>query len=247
MLSLQIAAGPRPLVSHLRAGSPWRDDTGAICAHIYRDDKARYVQWPSMGLFAIGDRDPNVCAWADAGVAAASLQEFFNERLLPLALQTRGYEALHASAVSDGLRALVIAGVSGSGKSTLARALSTSGFQQIADDAVVIETDASPPLAHRVVSRSHTAPATESLPLGAIVILTRDAGCETPQVLRLPGPQACIRLMTHAHVFEPDENPARLVSDYSRLANQVQVSEIRFRPEIGELPALMIAARSTLL
>jgi len=54
------------------------------------------------------------------------------------ALQQRGILTLHASAVTDGQRALVFAGLSGHGKSTLAAALTGRGHRLLTDDVVAL-------------------------------------------------------------------------------------------------------------
>ena len=55
-----------------------------------------------------------------------------------MALQTAGYEVLHASAVSDTTRVHVFCGASRSGKSTIAYALNNRRFRVWADDAVAL-------------------------------------------------------------------------------------------------------------
>ncbi|HEV2235300.1 MAG TPA: hypothetical protein VGR57_01450 [Ktedonobacterales bacterium] len=54
--------------------------------------------------------------------------------LLIEALRDRGLAALHAAALADGGRAVLLPGASGSGKSTLALALLRGGFALLADD-----------------------------------------------------------------------------------------------------------------
>ena len=56
--------------------------------------------------------------------------------LLPLVLQARGTQVLHASAIVGKTGIVVLCGVSGAGKSTLAAALMQRGHTLAADDAV---------------------------------------------------------------------------------------------------------------
>ena len=167
-----------------------------------------------MGFFAIDDAEPVVRAWRAPGVEANVVRTFFHARLLPLVLLTRGCLVLHASAVSQSDRAIALTGVSGSGKSTLARTLATRGFDQIADDALVMD----------------------HVPLAAIVVLKQDvAHSGAPVMTPLSGPRACLEVMAHAHVFNPEEDVVGLVSGYSSLANHVPIYELRFRPDIRDV------------
>ncbi len=70
-----------------------------------------------------------------------SIEDTYRRGVLPLVLQLRGHEVLHASAVSTASGLLVLCGVSGTGKSTFAYGLSRRGYPLWADDAVVLDIE----------------------------------------------------------------------------------------------------------
>jgi len=75
----------------------------------------------------------------------------FYLKMVPMAaiIFQRGLVALHASAITDGNRTILIAGDSGSGKSSLAAALMVRGWSILADDLAVVSLDgAGKPVIH---------------------------------------------------------------------------------------------------
>jgi len=85
----------------------------------------------------VSPRHIGVCRRGHA--AQATLRHLVLDQALPLVLAARGCLVVHASAVTDGTRAFVIAGTAGAGKSTLAALLARTGLKVLADDGVVIE------------------------------------------------------------------------------------------------------------
>lgn len=95
-------------------------------------------------LFAFGekalfgldrDRERLACAPSEAGVA---WQRTLLTKLLPNIAMLRGYEALHASAVSSPEGAVLVLAPSGTGKTALALALAHDGWPLISDDILVL-------------------------------------------------------------------------------------------------------------
>jgi hypothetical protein len=76
------------------------------------------------------------------GVAANEVRLFLYGSVMGAVLQQRGILTLHASAVTDGERAILFAGTSGRGKSTLAAAFLDGGYRLLSDDVVAIRVDA---------------------------------------------------------------------------------------------------------
>ena len=68
-----------------------------------------------------------------------SCTDVYRRSVLPMALQALGSEALHASAIQADGRVIAFAAVSQTGKSTVAYGLSRRGYEQWADDGVVLE------------------------------------------------------------------------------------------------------------
>jgi hypothetical protein len=262
--TLEVAADPPPAGASLDEGSPWIDGDGNVCARVYRQGYTRWIDWPALGLFAFISTQSNVRVWPADGVGPDVVRDFFERRLQPLLLQARGYQTLHASAVRIGSEVVALTGRSGSGKSTLAFALGQAGHRQIADDALVIDTTAQPPTivplpflpqlkdATRVLAAGRTqvgevenTAGSESIPLGAVVILQQDASApREPRPVRVAGPAACVAVLAHAHVFDPADDPEGLVTAYARLVDATPVFELSYRPAIDELACLISAIRS---
>ena len=105
-------------------------------------------------LFAFGERAlfgldaagrHLACAPSEAGVA---WQRVLLTKVLPNIAMLRGYEALHASAVSSPQGAVLVLAPSGTGKTALALALARGGWPLISDDILVLGRDADGVHAH---------------------------------------------------------------------------------------------------
>lgn len=90
--------------------------------------RARFRLDPAGARLGCAPSDPAAVAW----------QRVLLTRVLPNVGIARGYEALHASAVSTDCGVVAIAAASGAGKSTLARELMGRGWPLFADDTVVL-------------------------------------------------------------------------------------------------------------
>ncbi|HLF57368.1 MAG TPA: hypothetical protein VI942_11035, partial [Thermoanaerobaculia bacterium] len=115
----------------------WRDVEGAVVAYAARLGDAYQVDVPCVGRFRFTTATPEVVAHAEPSVRDALVHEHYFRANLPLALQVRGFEVLHASAVETAAGVVAFAAPKESGKSTLAFALSQRGHRLWADDAVV--------------------------------------------------------------------------------------------------------------
>ena len=140
-------------------------------------------------------------------------------------------EALHASAIQADGRVIAFAAVSQTGKSTVAYGLSRRGYEQWADDGVVLEVGGGRALAVPLPfdvrlrpessgmfgldgSRFHQFSSMDAercserkpTTLGAICVLSRSTGCSSGSpvtIERLEPAQAFAPVLTHAHEFDP--------------------------------------------
>ena len=115
----------------------WRDHDGTICAygHILGEDC--WLHLPGVGSFRFGAALPDVLAVPEPSATREQVVDAYYRTVLPFALQARGLEALHASAVRMGNGVVALCAVKETGKSTIAYALSRRGHPLWADDAVV--------------------------------------------------------------------------------------------------------------
>lgn len=156
--------------------------------------------------------------------------------MLPLVVQARGTQVLHASAVAGRNGVIAMCGLSGVGKSTLAARLVERGLRAVADDAVPYTVEGNQVLTHSLpfVLRPrglppaplHVPPA-EKQRLQAIVILRPHATGDP--VLTAMRPAAALgALMPHAYCFSLDEGKQELVSSYSRLVSLLTVYTLQY-------------------
>lgn len=99
------------------------------------------VSIEGVGRFVLSRRDHRVVAHPYSGVTPATVRDAFLATVLPLALQARGRQLLHASAVDTARGLVALCGGSGVGKSTLAAGLARRGFPQWSDDSVLLADD----------------------------------------------------------------------------------------------------------
>jgi hypothetical protein len=118
------------VVQRLPGGEPYA--FGALEHGEYR------IRFPDLATFAFVSGLKDVRVDAPVATPRSLVESLFRTVAIPFALQTAGYEALHASAVQTVDGVIAFCGQSGTGKTTLAYGLSSrSGFRLWADDALV--------------------------------------------------------------------------------------------------------------
>jgi hypothetical protein len=269
---LIIAPGDEPVSARSdAAGSSvqvWRDEQGTRLASCHSVDGRRRVDVVGVGSFRFGALADTVTAHPWTSVPAKVIEETYYRSVLPVVLQARGTEVLHASAVHAG-GVVAICGASGTGKSTLAFALSRRGHRLWADDALAIGLRGPSPVAFpvpfeiRLRPRAVTffglgrqtavaasapgprEPADQSeAPLAAVLVLSRydeKARDRSVQVERLRPTAALTALLAHAYCFslEDPDLKRRMVERYMALAARVPVFALRFRPGFELLPGVL--------
>jgi len=228
-------------------------------------DGQHRVDVAGVGSFHFDALAATVTAHPRASIPCAVIQETYDRSVLPIVLQARETEVLHASAVR--LRGVVaFCGASGIGKSTLAFALSRRGHPLWADDAVAVGFPDSAavafPMSFEIRLRARAAaffrvgrlPAAASLPgppdgsaapLGAVCVLSRgeeNAHDDRGVCLERLGPsEALPALLAHAYCFslEDTDRKRRMVERYMLLAARVPVFALRFQPRFELLPRIL--------
>jgi hypothetical protein len=268
LLTLDLVAGGRPPDPTAgRQVNFWCDDTGEICARLFTNGTARWVDWPRLGVFSFEPGSQSVQGFPAPGVRPEVVAETFARVLRPAILQALGSQALHASGVVGPEGVLAFCGPAMSGKSTLAYALQQAGLPEFADDTLVVSLAGGGVIAQalpftprlRPLSRSHfnaaarrgaralnvatsTHPAPSACPLAAIFVLTRDemAG-DSPTLGSVPPARAFSELLNHALCFDQTDpaEVARIVGDYLEIAKRVPVFALTYRPGFERLRALV--------
>lgn len=261
-LTIVGAEGQTPVLPDPEGGGveTWRDPSGAIRAYGYIAQGQHWLHFPGLATYRFSPGSTRVTAIATAPAREEAIWDSFRRAVLPLALQARGLEVLHASAIVSARGVVGLCAGSGTGKSTIAYGLSRRGYQVWADDAVAFE--AAGPRVHAIrlpfklrlrpdaaaaflvedQRTGHAGAAADSVPLVALGVLRRDADAAAGVVIDSLAPAAAFQaLLTHAYCFSlADMSRKRLMIErYLSLAAHLPVFEIRFRPGLDALPAVL--------
>jgi hypothetical protein len=260
MLTLAFASGEAPWLG--REVNAWLDDGGNVFARAFSAKNLHCIDWPGLAVFAFSAGSHEVKVWPYRGTQPETIADTFSCTLRPIILQALGWQVLHAGATVGPIGVIAFCGRSGSGKSTLAFAMQQVGWQQFADDALVLCLDQDRVMACqlpfkprlRPLSRAHftdahrqfsPAPQRGDAPLAAVFLLQQNADLprSTPRISRIPPARAFSELLAHAHCFDAEDptHTRRLVDDYLRTAGQVPVFSLDYRPNLRQLPHLTSA------
>jgi hypothetical protein len=254
----------------------WRTLTGTAIAYGWKEDAWYAMHWPGLCTYRFASDDPHITAFPEAGASRALVYDVYRRSVLPMALQALGSEALHASAIEADGRVIAFAAVSQTGKSTVAYGLSRRGYEQWADDGVVLEVGGGRALAVPLPfdvrlrpessgmfgldgSRFHQFPSMDAercsqrklTPLGAICVLSRSTECSSGSpvtIEQLEPAQAFAPVLTHAHEFDPSnlDRRRRMLQTYLELLDVVPVYDVRFRPGVEHFPRILDAIVASL-
>lgn len=261
-----VEAMPPPAVPPVNAPVEiWRDHAGSVYAYGQIVGEECWMHLPGLASFRFTAGDDEVAAAVTSDTEEELVLDAYRRRVLPMALQVRGCEILHASAVSSSAGVTALCGASLVGKSTLAFGLSRRGFALWGDDVVAFETAGGciqtfslpfeirlRPTASAFFGAESTAatdtvepePGIETAPLASIFVLRRvdDADVKV-NVRRLPFAEAFSSILGHACWFTMhDSQRKRMVIDhYLDLAAKTPIYEFSFNPGFENLPAVLDA------
>jgi hypothetical protein len=209
-----------------------------------------------VGAFEIAPEE-EIRAYPESAVKVSLIEDAFRRTVLPMALQVRGQEVLHASAVVGPRGVTAFCAVSETGKSTVAYGLSRRGYQLWGDDAVSVglteDGPTSSPLEFRLALRPAAAAffpteadvrevssSEATRPLASICVLER-ANVEAAEITRLASSDAFPVVLSHAYCFDLDdlERKRRMMESYLKLVEQVDAYEVRVPEGLERLPATL--------
>jgi hypothetical protein len=214
----------------------WREHDGSVCALGHIEGGERWFHLFGVGSFRFA-RTGGVVAVVPEGTDPDRVRDAYRRTVLPLVLQSRGLEVLHASAVRAPHGVVALCAVKETGKTTLAYALSRRGHPLWADDAVVVDTSAEPVRARQLPfgmrlrapsaaffgheqgggggpdGRAHVSGVAgdfaEAVPMAGLYVLVRDEGVASGAAVRpLAAAAALTAVLAHAYCFSL-EDPSR--------------------------------------
>jgi hypothetical protein len=271
MLGLTIHDGGRTQFHEaaVKQVRTWQDVTGAVCAVGYVGCGAHWIRWPGTATFRI-DAAGHLDAFPDAHVDVSRVRDLSRRTVVPLALQTLGYETLHASAVHFSSGLVGFCGDRHAGKSTIAYSLARRGHQQHADDMLVLDVAEDEVLSIRLpfdvrlrpeasahwgvqplppdgeAVASIDPPADSAVALAALFVLHR-MDCGEAAAVRLTPTAAWTALLANGYWFDSTDldQRGRLVRHYLDIAAFVPVYELRFVPGLDRLEGVLDCIAAT--
>jgi hypothetical protein len=199
-----------------------------------------------------------VVAVAD-GADDEAIHDAWLRSVLPLVVQARGTQVLHASAVSRAGRVLALCGVSTAGKSTLAAALTRQGCELVADDALPFAPESDGMCVypvpfrlrlreegHEVLVEQEAPSSPKPLRLSTIVILEPHHDDAPPLLDAVAPADAVGALMPHAYCFALEEGKEELVAAHAALAAAVPVHRLRYPQQLDRLAETVACLRTWL-
>lgn len=239
-LDLAIRRTPKP--PRLIRGQRWVDARGRVFAWSSGSPERGRLEVAGTGIFGFSRSSTRVLAVVPPEADAARVEGSFRDIATPLALQTRGWQALHASAVSTPLGVVCLCGRSGAGKSTLAAGWIARGAKPWADDTVVFRTRASEPQTVRleaVASDSRSLRAGTHRRIRALVVVEPTLEDDRPDVVEpLEPAQALEALLPHALCLDPSSAGllGGLFDAYAELVRVVPTHRLRYRQDRTGIP-----------
>ncbi|MBI2160005.1 MAG: hypothetical protein HYU25_06475 [Candidatus Rokubacteria bacterium] len=116
----------------------WRLPNGERWLSCAKRDAQYLLRFEELADFLISRGGKRIACYALPDTPDATVRHLFLDQVIPLVLNARGIEALHASAVRTPYGAWAFIGEAGWGKSTLAASFAGSGFTPLSDDCLAL-------------------------------------------------------------------------------------------------------------
>jgi hypothetical protein len=115
----------------LPGGEPWLS-----CA---KTDSGYLLRFNELADFTIDRNGREIVCMPRPGIPEDTLQHLLLDQVIPLVINLRGGEALHASAILTPRGVVAFAGPAGSGKSTITASLLKMGYPFVSDDCLTLQ------------------------------------------------------------------------------------------------------------
>jgi len=115
---------------HLPGGEPW--------VSFGKMDGGYLLRFNELADFTIDKDGKEIICMPGSGIPEDTIQHLLLDQVIPLVINLRGGEALHASAILTPHGVVAFAGSTGSGKSTVAGSLLKEGYPFVSDDCLTL-------------------------------------------------------------------------------------------------------------
>jgi hypothetical protein len=255
----------------------WLAADGTVVARSRTAGAERRVEVLGLGEFVFDEVTDEVRAYVPPPMDQGRIRETYRRAVLPMVLQARGTEVLHASAVQTERGALVLAGRSGVGKSTMAMGLAARGYRPWADDAVAWDVSdgvarvlplafglrlhpraaaffgcgrRAAPAGKVEIERSPRVPSWRPASLAAVCVLERGPDDDGAVVIEKLSPSAAFRaILPHAFCFDLGDASCkrRMAERYLQLAIRAPCFVVRFGHGLSRLASLLDAVEKDII
>ncbi len=250
----------------------WKDNQGEVCAWGKIEKDTYWIYVYKIGYFSLDIWQNTVAAYPDDRTPDCWVWDTYYRTVLPLMLQARGSEILHASAVSTTKGLVALCARSETGKSTLAYGLSQRNYPLWADDAVNFQIKEKvmaiqlpfsirlrkasadfyqqPDRDHRQILTQNTSNELASIPFRCLFILERlPTDSETITVINpISCSNAFSAVLPHAYSFslEKQERKQQMMQQYLAFVNKVPVFSLAFQAGLQHIEQILDAVETTL-
>ena len=271
MLYLSVIAATSELPRQPNFSDPavqiWYENDGSVSAWGYIEQGYHWMGFPEFATYRFSLDSDEVVVFPHHVAQIELIWDTFYRNVVPMVIQAKGQEALHASAVLTENGVIAFCAVSETGKSTFAYGLSQRGYVQWADDAVTFKcltdevfTDFIPFVSRLRPTSAHyfgldqfsmstlVKPITEikldSAPLSAIYVLERAVPKDLQEefeIQKLLPVRAFPAILAHAYCFSLGHTHRKkaMMKNYMELVNKVPIFQIRFSAGIEKLPDIL--------
>ena len=119
----------------------WTLPTGELWLQCAKDGCGYLLRFPEIADFFVDAEGREIICAPEPETPMETLRHLLLDQVLPLVLNLRGREALHATAILTPLGVCAFTGPAGTGKSTLAASFFRAGYPVLSDDCLVLEED----------------------------------------------------------------------------------------------------------
>ena len=117
----------------------WSLPTGELWLQCAKDDRGYLLRFPEIADFLVDAEGREIICAPEPETPMETLRHLLLDQVLPLVLNLKGREALHATAILTPPGVCAFVGPTGAGKSTLAASFLRAGYAILSDDCLVVE------------------------------------------------------------------------------------------------------------
>jgi hypothetical protein len=117
----------------------WTLPAGELWLQCAKDKHGYLLRFPEIADFCIDSEGREIICTPEPETPMETLGHLLLDQVLPLVLNLKGREALHATAILTPLGVCAFTGPAGTGKSTLAASFLRAGYPVLSDDCLVLE------------------------------------------------------------------------------------------------------------